>query len=585
MKKALKSLAFCLSFLMVLNLFAVVPSVAESTEDVVVTTEHYGANEFKDMAAAGLTTELDGKYSASGRAVSVGNHGYGIWAYLSPSVGNYLSVTAGHTYLCEAQVWVDDYISPDPSTVNWTDSVDNWFNADCWVYAPIDKTYTSTPLTKEAYEKAPVFYDETYGYPYKTIEMTIEIPATDTSGGETIIPSGQSEFRFYTNGFTKFKHYRMYVYDLDVDPFTPVLDMDASISNPYNVADHLADPENYVECDNLSLNPGLYFSAERAKDCADTVLVGNAGKTLSKGNYAFEYALDYTYIKENSTVFTVKITKDGQPFDEKTFTDKNLPEDGIISVPFTVDEEGDYRAALCVNSNASFTLKSVDLKRTVNMSYFDRLRDAVNAIGEVKYDPDIPVDSGDLIKEARKAYDDTVAELGDLAEIADIAKYYGAIVDAEATYSNLVNEYNDMVKTAQAVDETIDSIEDFNDPENAELVIVAKDAFDGFIGTYGDEKAKIHIKNYDRMINLPIPIPPTPVNYGDVDGSGEIDTTDALWALQAFVGSRTLDEKAMAAADVNIDGIIDTSDALAILQFAVKLRDKLPTVDIPDRPV
>ena len=40
MKKALKSLAFCLSFLMVLNLFAVVPSVAEITEDVVVTTEH-----------------------------------------------------------------------------------------------------------------------------------------------------------------------------------------------------------------------------------------------------------------------------------------------------------------------------------------------------------------------------------------------------------------------------------------------------------------------------------------------------------------------------------------------------------------
>lgn len=217
------------------------------------------------------------------------------------------------------------------------------------------------------------------------------------------------------------------------------------------------------------------------------------------------------------------------------------------------------------------------------MSYFDRLRDAVNAIGEVKYDPDIPVDSGDLIKEARKAYDDTVAELGDLAEIADITKYYETIVRAETTYTNLVNEYNDMVKTAQSVDETIDSIEDFNDPENAELVQVATAAFDSFIGTYGDEKAKIHIKNYERMINLPIPTPP--VNYGDVDGSGEIDTTDALWALQAFVDSRTLDEKAMAAADVNVDGTIDTSDALAILQFAVKLRDKLPTVDIPDHPV
>ena len=42
------------------------------------------------------------------------------------------------------------------------------------------------------------------------------------------------------------------------------------------------------------------------------------------------------------------------------------------------------------------------------------------------------------------------------------------------------------------------------------------------------------------------------------------------------MGSRQLDEKAFKAADVNLDEKVDTSDALAILQYAVKLRDKLP---------
>ena len=68
------------------------------------------------------------------------------------------------------------------------------------------------------------------------------------------------------------------------------------------------------------------------------------------------------------------------------------------------------------------------------------------------------------------------------------------------------------------------------------------------------------------------------VIYGDVDGSGDVNATDALWTLQAYVGSRQLGEIAKKAADVNLDGEINTSDALAILQYAVKLRDKLPTV-------
>ena len=64
--------------------------------------------------------------------------------------------------------------------------------------------------------------------------------------------------------------------------------------------------------------------------------------------------------------------------------------------------------------------------------------------------------------------------------------------------------------------------------------------------------------------------------YGDGDANGTVEATDALWALQAYVGSRQLDEKAFKAADVNLDKEVNTSDALAILQYAVKLRDKLP---------
>ncbi len=64
--------------------------------------------------------------------------------------------------------------------------------------------------------------------------------------------------------------------------------------------------------------------------------------------------------------------------------------------------------------------------------------------------------------------------------------------------------------------------------------------------------------------------------YGDVDANGTVEATDALWALQAYVGSRQLVDNAFKAADVNLDNTVDTSDALAILQFAVKLRTELP---------
>ena len=53
---------------------------------------------------------------------------------------------------------------------------------------------------------------------------------------------------------------------------------------------------------------------------------------------------------------------------------------------------------------------------------------------------------------------------------------------------------------------------------------------------------------------------------GDVSGDGAVDTKDALWILQAFLGDRSVDEDV---ADVNFDNAVDTRDALRVLQYFV----------------
>ena len=53
---------------------------------------------------------------------------------------------------------------------------------------------------------------------------------------------------------------------------------------------------------------------------------------------------------------------------------------------------------------------------------------------------------------------------------------------------------------------------------------------------------------------------------GDVSEDGAVDTKDALWILQAFLGDRSVDEEV---ADVNFDNAVDTGDALRVLQYFV----------------
>ena len=66
------------------------------------------------------------------------------------------------------------------------------------------------------------------------------------------------------------------------------------------------------------------------------------------------------------------------------------------------------------------------------------------------------------------------------------------------------------------------------------------------------------------------------IQYGDINGDGSIDASDALIALQHSVRLTTLEGNRFTTADVNQNGTVDASDALYILQYSVKLIDTLP---------
>ncbi|MBR3844575.1 MAG: dockerin type I repeat-containing protein [Clostridia bacterium] len=67
----------------------------------------------------------------------------------------------------------------------------------------------------------------------------------------------------------------------------------------------------------------------------------------------------------------------------------------------------------------------------------------------------------------------------------------------------------------------------------------------------------------------------TLVTYGDVNGDGKIDASDALQILRHTVQKTTLTGPSFAAANWVQDGGIDATDALSILKFAVRKIDSL----------
>ncbi len=77
-----------------------------------------------------------------------------------------------------------------------------------------------------------------------------------------------------------------------------------------------------------------------------------------------------------------------------------------------------------------------------------------------------------------------------------------------------------------------------------------------------DERNTEYTRVVARFGDEPDPIP------GDADGSGAVDTTDALYVLRCALGISG-DAADMMNCDMNGDGVIDTTDALLILRLAL----------------
>jgi len=70
--------------------------------------------------------------------------------------------------------------------------------------------------------------------------------------------------------------------------------------------------------------------------------------------------------------------------------------------------------------------------------------------------------------------------------------------------------------------------------------------------------------------------PTTQVLYGDVDGNGKVEATDALEVLKSVVGKVTLTGSQFTAADTDGNGSADAADALNILKKVVGKINKFP---------
>lgn len=70
--------------------------------------------------------------------------------------------------------------------------------------------------------------------------------------------------------------------------------------------------------------------------------------------------------------------------------------------------------------------------------------------------------------------------------------------------------------------------------------------------------------------------------YGDVNGDGKVNSSDALEAFAFLTGKKDLSADAKKAADVDNNGEIDSNDVLLFLQFSTRSIDYFPVEATPD---
>ncbi len=577
----MKSFKKVLSVVLAVAMMACSMAIVAGADDGNYTTvKTWGNTEFTNFEGSGLVSDAD--HAVLSRNKSVGSAGYGIYGYVC--TGTDITVSGGHTYTY--------VISMDWSGVCLGDETTRAMAVDCWVMdAEGSPTYASSITNADieaAYNAAAA---DGFGYTedgirFFDIEVGLELPA-ESDGYE-------GEFRIYTRGFTDFRVFKVSIYDTTADPFNadPVAVIFTGETNAANDMDGIrtgVDEEGnenpYIENDNYILPRGL--RVYRGDFEENKLALGGTKMNLTAGSYAANYSLFFDGVfcaddavlavanvknAEETVVATKNVTKADLTRSIKDSNGGNTTGgffDGTadVSVPFTADAEGEYSVELMTSGLANITVEEVSFAAEIPAEEIAEVETKIGAIGDVKYDPDVPEDSGELIAAARDAYNALAEKYGDVSSMVD---NFEVLTSAENVYANLKEEYDTMIENAATVDEAINAIEFPITKDSEDAIVTAEETRDSFIEYFGQEKADLHIKglatlakareDFDKLSD---------VVYGDVNGDGEVTVADALMVLQHSVGKITLDETVLKNADVDGEEGIAVTDALAILQASV----------------
>lgn len=217
-------------------------------------------------------------------------------------------------------------------------------------------------------------------------------------------------------------------------------------------------------------------------------------------------------------------------------------------------------------------------------------------VNQLSFDlPNVITISDDQI--AAKAVDALIAELNvqsldDKTDVAAARTAYDALTDAQ---KDLVTNLQKLIDAetkidalqAQADQEAIDkaaakAVQDQIDALNVQslddkpAVIAARTAYDELTDAQKDlvtnlqklTDAEVKIEQLENLAPA--------ITYGDVDGNGKVEATDALEVLKSVVGKVTLTDEQLVKADTDGNSKADATDALNILKKVVGKIDKFP---------
>ena len=322
---------------------------------------------------------------------------------------------------------------------------------------------------------------------------------------------------------------------------------------------------------------------------------------LEEGQYSFEldFATCYTLVKGDRAIFELVRDPDGEEevvwshvytHDEAAerlgsvdYVDTEGMYD-LYTIPVEVSAEqagSTYALRVYATNYSDLYVRSITLNEIVPASQAAVL-EVENAIAALPAVGELTLEHKTVVEQARAAYDALTAEQKE--QVSNVS----LLEAAEAEMARLAEAYEaERAAAAQKVVEAIAAIgtvDETNFESKKALIDAAAAALDEYETAYGsDEEAAALITNrqaladaqeaYDRYAGQ------DDIVYGDVDGNGTINASDALEALQHSVQFKTLEGEALIAADVTGEGDVDAQDALCILQYSVNLIDSFPVQD------